>query len=1388
MLCYLVKSRSTAQTFLQTVLYMGGAIFAQANSDPGNVPVIFNTPVDHAIFLTAPGSQHYQYYAPSGAFEVGFGGRLTLTDGAFMRYGGNILNDGTIILGSDSSSNRVGGFEIRSNGASITLAVSADNTSLNDGRGTLRMLGGSIYKIHNFFFPNQDTARVINGPGHLITNSDGILYVFPLSGPAYTGNLSGLQLTNQGDIESVRSGGRLSLGLLSLSNTGGAGQHFNSATGRIFAYDEGLITISIGWGAGNNNRFNTFTNDGLIATYDPRVLTSSPIVPTGGGTIRFSSAVDFVNSFSPGVFRGNNPVVYYDGRLELDEIRFINTLPPASPGGTPIPKTLTAFNGTIRLENGVTIEGGRIAGDTGDSRFEIGFGGAPAGGYANTFVDVEFDGTFFARGHLRLLGATDLSSANFRPLTPGAGYTLALGSDLALTGARTFVGRVGFTTDASVTTRTLTLGGSLTAPDSVGFSQLALAGSGVVISPVIRVTGPLDLSSYGGVLRPQAGGQLRLENNTFSFPFSPKLSSSGATLVLDAATLDLAAQTLDPAALNTSVRIENNSVLQNGTLLAGSGPGGAPTGTFHIEQGRLRDVTFEGVFTVGQSVTLENATPTGQVTGFSGQDYSVIFASPLDLAGAPLRLLSTGTVSLNTTSGGSLPTGGPLVADRLRLVGNLRGLESGTQLAAGPSGELHLALDTSAFSFINTTTVTGNLRLESVQPNLQPNPVPIYLNSSTALSVDGHITLAPHLSFRSNIYFPSSNPANNLQFLPPAIAARAFNFESGNLSGLHLRPYEPAAPAFVNLRSGETDTLAAAGATTWLSGGTIIVRDEFFTFDPADPSRAPSTTALVVRAGTNPSSAGRVESDGTVIFSGVGLTSHVTESVTPIGQNYQPSALPAASELGTIYAQHLTLRDGTQAHTRYASFQQEAFDNNGNTLGMEHIRRWILAPNLDAGGELRLETGHYALESTWTYGRLALGNGSTLTQRSLIASTPFAPSNFVGDSSALDPDLAALPDTTDRILVRAPSLSGGIDPGHALVFDGGRLEGMMLSSFPEYFSANTRSGALVSTRATFAADSLLVGTLDHATGAVTRFEGGYRFAPGALDANTGQYEWQLLRPSPDLAASNRRFGIEIAATPTATTVVVRAVTISEEYTRLQGDVTITGVADASGTNPRAQLLLEGYIPELEIISHLHHSDGDLTFAGPLDVVVNGSLVSTGRTTFESGVNLSGTGHAESTGGFQLNGQTLPGNSPGTLTLVGDVTFGPTHDLILEIGYGPWDSDSLFVNGVLNVSGSLTLVFINGFNPLAPGHDWPGDSTGQLINATSFGGSFTSFEIQGLDPVLFNEAQFAQILPAGLYAAIPEPSTWSLLAGALTLGFALLRRRRGPPLCSQRCSA
>jgi MYXO-CTERM domain-containing protein len=1396
---------------------------ALAQSDPGNVPIFFTTPVQGTVFLDNPADLPYQVYAPSGAFTTDQGGRLVITDGSFLRFGGTILNDGSIELRRDPSG-RIGSIAIPNSGGAIHLNVSANNTSTTDNFGVLRMLGGSIYNPYNFFFPGPDTARLVNGAGHLITNHDGIAYAGPAgiggTPPAYTGNFASLQLSNNGDIESVRTGGLLTFSLSALSNTGGAGQHGNSATGRIFAHNGGAIHLSIRHGGGlgfGSNAFNTFTNFGLITTHDPSVAVGGPGVLSGGGTIRLSSLVNLIGSgWQPGVFQGHNPEIVAGGRLELDEIRFVNTtIAPSEPDGDesvtpppfiPAPKTLTAQNGTVRLENGVTILGGRVAGDTGSSRFEIGFGGAPAGGFANTFEDVEFDGTFYAQGHLRLLGSTDISGATFRALQPGAGYTLALGSDFTLDAPRTYFGPAAFTTDSSVTRRTLTLDATLTAPDSIGFSHLALAGSGTVDSPILRIGEGLDLTNYGGVLRPRANGQLRLESGTFTFPFSPKLSSSGATLVLDAATLNLSGQTLAPAGLNTRVRLENDSVLANGRLLAGFGAGGLPTGTFHIEQGRLRNLTFDGMFSVGQSVTLENARPDGPFTGFHGGDYRIELASSLDLAGSTLRLLSTGTVTLDRTasfSGYGLPTGGSILADRLRLGDRIGGITGGASFIAGPSGELHLTLgytasgtDASgsvvAYTDLTQTHVDGDLRLDYLRPSSAfwlPDSVTASLFGPIAVSVDGRLTVLPHIRLAPSAgsFSLPAPPPGGLSFLPSALAARSFRFESNDLSGLHLRPFDPATPATVLLSSAETNVLAGPDTTTFTSGGTIIFSDPSFIFsnDPGLGFTRPYTVAVVAPPAAGISAPGQVVSNGTLVFSGLALQAYVSESITPPSQSYLPRVLPDASQLGTITAQHITLREGTQAHLRYDREVQIVDD--GFVVGEEVTRRWTLAPNLVATGdqslgtlgELRLETGRYSLEPTWTYGRLVLGEGATLTQRSLLESDFWTGPSFVGDPLAADPDLTPLPDTPSVLeALFAPGLP------YSVVLDGGRLEAMTLRTLPAPFSyGSDRSGALVQSRATFAANSQLLGTLDHASGAVTRFEAGYIFPRGTINPVTGDHESQVLRSAPHLASSDQHFGIEIeSAGPyfsEPVPVVVPESSTTEEATRLEGNVTVTGVV-APGGQPRAQLLLEGS-GIARALANLRHTGADLTFTGPLDVIVNGTLASTGLTTFAPGVGLSGTGTAESVGGFRLNGQTLPGNSPGTLTLIGDVTFGDTHNLILEIGFGPFDSDRLYIEGNLTVGGALTLVFINGYNPLAFG-GWPNTAFGQLLSATgTTSGSFQSLLIEGLDdPSVFQLSQLDQILPSGTYAdlqVIPEPSTYAPAAALAALGLALSRRRR-----------
>ncbi|MEI7465944.1 MAG: PEP-CTERM sorting domain-containing protein, partial [Burkholderiales bacterium] len=1116
------------------------------------------------------------------------------------------------------------------------------------------------------------------------------------------------------------------------------------------------------------NAPNRFINDGLSTTVEPGVFGSPP---SGGGTIRLSSGTIPSDPRPAGSFEGNNPVVTAGGRLELSEIRFINTLPPATVGGTRTGKTLAALDGTIVIENLVTVEGGRIEGNTTNRRFEI--------GNLNTFLGVEFNGTFFAGGRQRLLEGTDISGADFRQI--GGPLFLGLGSNQTLGAVRNHQGDVRFASDDPTNRRTLTLGADLYGSGSLGFANLVLAGSGNVYTPVVRIGPNLDLSGYSGVLRPNlgnplGGGQLRLEGLTITAPLSPKLSYANSTLVLDNSTFDLDGSRLTPASTTSALRLENNSTLRNGTLDA--------TGTnVTVASSRLQQLALAGgTIVVETAIALDRVQP-GTASEFNGTDYTVTLGAattntPWDLAGGTLRFNSTtgGTISLDTAGTGSngLPTNGRIAADTIRLIGNLSNALPDANFAAGPSGSLHLIVGNPVYTFTSIDALNvsgGDLRLDYAARSF-PNPPPgqIYLNSRDAITVDGRLTVTNAVTLKpANAYYTGST------FLPAAVSARAFTFEGGDLSGLHLRSFVPGGVANVDLNSYATTVLAAADTTTYLNGGTFVIGDPNFVYDPLNPA-TPTATALVAPPGTGISTAGQVSADGTLVFSGVALTGAVSESVTASGSSYLPRTLPGQSMLGTITAQNITLSNGTVAGMRYESYQDVVSGNR--------VRRWTQAPNLVATGDpnlgtpgvLRFETGRYALEDNFTYGQLVIGSGATLARRSALVP------GFVGDPLAADPDLSPLPDTAAMIEFRAIGFNG-YPPAqqHALVFDGGRIEGLTLLSLPEPFSYGSgRSGALVLSRATFAANSSLIGTLDHATGAVTRFEGGYTFALGRRDSFTTEYEPQLLRPAAGLTGADRRFGIEIAAlgsAPADATVAVPVATLFEESTRLKGNVTVTGVADpSSSTRARLELQSNGtsYQPE----ANLNHSDGTLTFAGDLTVVVDGRLRSEDQIVFAAGTELFGTGRVEAVNGITLNGQTLPGNSPGTLTLVGDVTFGDTHDLVLDIGYGTFESDQLVIDGNLTVGGKLTLNFYYGFNTINAGYF---SGSAPLLRANSFLGSFSSYEVLGLnDPSDFDPSQFAQILPAGLIAAVPEPSTYALFLAGAGLLTAVIRRRRLAP--------
>lgn len=1327
-----------------------GAFLAlsSAFADSPDTPIVFESPVTNEVVLNNPNNFAYQVYAPLlGPLIVEETGRLTLTNGAVVRYHGTIVNDGVITLARHAS-NRVGSISFSSSSAMIVLGTNYDPDTLIGftTRPRLQMLGGSIF---NPFVAavGFEAARLVNSRHHTITNDDGIPHLDPTP-PAYTGLITDIQLTNHGDIESVRSGGRLTFGL-----GGRFGEHINSPTGRIFAHDRGTIVLNLshgGFGPGTNY-FSTFTNEGLITTSDPRIQPVGSL-PTSGGTIRLSSFELTSAGWKPGVFQGNNPEIVWGGRLELNEILFRNT-----------GKTLAASNGTVRLENLVTIEGGRLLGNTSNRRFEIGVGGV-----RNTFIDVEFDGTFYVRSTLRLLGQTDLSGATFLPLDgPNGSYTFALGAPLTLP-ERTFAGRVGFRSDTGGPFRTLTLDGALTAPVSVGFADVMLAGNGAVDSPTIRLGPNVDLTAYQATLRPRTGGQLRLENGTFAFPLPPNVSSAGATLVLDNATLNLAGQALAPTGLNTAVRLENDGVLRNGRLFAGFGPGNSPVGTFHIERGRLRDVSLSGVFTVGQSLTLQNATLIpGDYTAFTGHNYTVALAGTPVLAGETLRLHSPsgGIVQLAAEGvNAALPTDGRIAADALRIAPNLlSGWVSGVRLAAGPTGELRLFAPQVIIADLN---VAGDLRLDHQPLNFFDEDTRTVVfqsfdTSGEALVVDGRFTATDTVRIELRGDFSGSG-------LPTALRARGFVFEGlGDLSGLRLRAFD-AAPATLDLP--DETTLAATDAVTRFEGDRFVVRDPNFTYDPTDPSSRAYLPARVGAPEVGVSQAGQVVANGTLVLSGLALEGYVSESVTPPGGTYLPRILPDPAQLGAIVAQKIVLAHGTLAGTRYERFEQARWEFNPDTgfleyVGDETVRRWTLPPQLIAAGDLRLETGRYALEDNMSYGRLVIGDGATLTRRENL----FGPwdSNFVGDSLDPDPDSTPLPNTVEVLDVRGVS---GV-AGNAIAFDGGRLEGMKLYTRTDASDSSSDAGAAVFSRATFAADARLVGTLDHATGAITRFEGGSVWGTD-YDTSFISLIPLRLRSAPGLAGAERRFEIEIAPGASDPAVRVGGPPSPSGATRLEGNVTVRGVGNA--TAPRGRLEL---FPSL--YANLVHDGDRLDFAGDLAVIVNGQLESTGTIAFAPGVQLFGDGRIVAPS-VQLDGQTLPGNSPGGLTFLGDLSLGATHNLVLEIGFAPWNSDGLIVEGNLGAGGRLTLVFLEGVDSL--GGPWFSPEA-PLLRATSVSGSFATLEVVGLDdPTSFSLAHLLRVGPASLFSdirLIPEPSTyaaWFALAALVVV--ALRRRARG----------
>jgi autotransporter-associated beta strand protein len=213
--------------------------------------------------------------------------------------------------------------------------------------------------------------------------------------------------------------------------------------------------------------------------------------------------------------------------------------------------------------------------------------------------------------------------------------------------------------------------------------------------------------------------------------------------------------------------------------------------------------------------------------------------------------------------------------------------------------------------------------------------------------------------------------------------------------------------------------------------------------------------------------------------------------------------------------------------------------------------------------------------------------------------------------------------------------------------------------------------------------------------------------------------------------------------------------------------TITGVVQNGGF----QKFGTGQL-SLNSVTGNTYTGGTIVNAGILNVNnTSGSGTGTGTVSVAAAGTLSG--NFSISGATVVNGTLSPGNSAGTANFGSSLSLGSAAVTNMELA-SPSSFDRVNVANLLTLDGTINIITIEGFVVQAGMtfdlFDWGS------INATGFNPSTDiNFSMAQTAPgVTWDTSNFTV---DGTITAVPEPSTYALLASGLVFGVAAYRRRR-----------